>query len=231
MRRLLVPFALLASACTVGYPTLPPHLAEGTEVLRPGGVDVNVALGAGAGGLQDPTGAWATQFGAGFEARLRTGLGAKSEIGASLFAGAGTGQGGGDPPFAVGGKLSYKVAPLPWLAIIAGGGAMDFRVSATAVFSGDLAVVVAPYMAPDGKQLYLGLKGAFAIPVLQDATAVGGSVLVPIGFEIPASKRLRFYIEGGPLAGFGQQSQSAGGSTSGVGFGGYGVVAFTYVLR
>ena len=230
MRCLIVSVALVATGCYNGYPTLPPQLAEGTTVLAPGSVSLNVAGGAGVAAFPDTTGKSTTQFEAGFEARLRTGLGAKSEIGASVFGGAGTSVGNGDPPFALGGKLSYKVAPVPWFAIIADGGAMDFRVSSTAVFSGDLALVFAPYTSPDGKQLYLGAKGAFTIPVLQGATATGESIVVPIGFEIPTSKRVRFVVEAGPIFGFGQQSTS-GGSLSTNGYGGYGTVAFTFLLR
>lgn len=231
MRIVVATVALAATGCFVGYPTLPPHLGEGTEVMDRGGVSLNVAMGAGEAAYPDNAGATTTQFAAGGEVRLRTGLGAKSEIGASFIAGGGTSVGNGDPPFALGGKLSYKVAPVKWFAIIADGGAMDFRVSSTAVFSGDLAAVFAPYIGPDGKQLYLGLKGAFTVPVLQNATAVGESIVLPIGFEIPTSKRVRFDVEAGPIFGFGQQSTPGSPATSYNGYGGYGVLAFTFVLR
>ena len=230
MRSAIVSVAFLAAGCFNGYPTVPPQLAEGTEILAPGSVNLNVAAGAGEAAYPDNTGATATQFAAGFEARLRTGIGAKSEIGASLFGGGGTSVGNGDPPFAIGGKLSYKIAPVKWFAIVADGGAMDFRVSSTAVFSGDLALIFAPWISPDGKQLYIGAKGAFTVPVLQNATALGESIVVPIGFELPTSKRVRFFVEAGPIFGFGQQS-SSGGSTSYNGYGGYGVVAFAFQLR
>ncbi|HEY1955521.1 MAG TPA: hypothetical protein VGH28_07910 [Polyangiaceae bacterium] len=230
MRSVIVSLAVLAAGCYNGYPTLPPQLAEGTEILAPGSVDLNVAAGAGEAAYPDTTGKTTSQFAAGFEARLRTGLGAKSELGASLFGGGGTSVANGDPPFAIGGKLSYKIAPVSRFAIIVDGGAMDFRVSSTAVFSGDLALVFAPYMADDGKQLYVGAKGAFTVPVLQGATATGESIVIPIGFELPTSKRVRFIVEAGPIFGFGQQSTPSG-SLSTNGYGGYATLAFTFLLR
>ena len=215
---------LTSSAC---YSTMPPHLAEGTEVLRPGQVNLNVAGGAGygervAGGSND------AQFGAGFEVRSRVGLGAKQEFGVSVMGGMGTSVGGGDPPFALGGKLSYKVAPLPWLAFVASGGAMDYAVSATAVIGGDLAVIVAPYTAANGNQLYIAAKGSFIVPVLKNATGIDEAIIVPIGLSFRASERVRFYVEAGPIAGFYQQSNT---TTSITAVGGYSVVALTFLLR
>jgi hypothetical protein len=230
----LVPVAIVMS-CAACFSTLPPHLGEGTDVLAPGRVSLNVAGGAGSFEVKDQTGAYDNVSVGGFEVRLRSGIGAKSELGISLFGGIGTPNGGGDPPFALGGKLSYKLAPLPWLAFVVDAGAMDHSVAAIAVFSGDLAVIVAPYTAPDGKQLYVALKGAFSIPVLQNQNAnnVNEAIIVPVGFELPTSKRVRFLVEGGPIVSFAQQTQTTtGGATSSTNsFGGYAMVAFTFLLR
>lgn len=228
MRTLAVALALVATAC---YPTLPPHLAEGTDVLPAGGINLNVAGGAGDSQVKEPvTGNYANEFLGGFDVRLRTGLGAHSEIGASVFGGFGTGVAGGDPPFGLGGKLSYKFGPLKWFAVVVDAGAMDFAVASLAVFSGDLALIFAPYTSPNGTQLYLAAKGAFSIPVLQNATNVNEAIIVPIGVQLPVSEKVKMYFEAGPIAGFAQQSQ-AGATTSTNSFGGYGTVAATFLLR
>lgn len=227
MKLALIVIALAASGC---YATLPPQLAEGTDVRPAGGVDFTLSGGAATFEGRDLSGTWNNELGAGGEARVRVGVGARQEVGASLFLGAGTSVGNGDPPFAAGGKLSYKVAPVRWLAVVAGGGAMDYAVSATAVFSGDLAVIAAPYTSAGGTQLYVGAKGAFGIPVLSNATTANETLVLPIGVQIPTSRRLRLYFEGGPIWGFAQRSQG-GGTASTWSVGPYGIVAFTYQLR
>jgi hypothetical protein len=224
---MLVSLAIVATGC---FPTLPPHVTEGTDVLGPGHVNLNVAGGAGSFVAKDATGAYANQFAAGLEARVRAGVGAHSEVGASFIAGMGTSIGNGDPPFALGGKLSYKWGPLPWLAIVVDAGAMDYAVAAVALFSGDLAVIAAPYTWANGMQFYVAAKGAFSVPVLANATNVNEAIIVPIGLQIPTSQRVRFYVEAGPIAGFAQQS-SSGSSSSTNSFGGYGTVALTFLLR
>ncbi len=228
MRPILVALALVATGC---YPTLPPHLAEGTDVLKPGGVSLNVAGGAGDSQVNQPVGATAAnQFLAGAEVRARVGVGANSEVGGGVFLGVGTSVGGGDPPFGIGGKLTYKYAPVKWFAVVADAGAMDFAVASVAVFSGDLALIFAPYTSPDGKQLYIAGKGAFSIPVLSGATNVNEALIVPIGFQLPLSEKVRMYFEAGPLVGFAQQN-NAGTTTSTNSFGGYGTLAWTFLLR
>ncbi len=228
MRYTILALALVATGC---YPTLPPHLGEGTDVLRPGGVNLNVAGGAGDAQIKQPVGgANANEFVAAFDVRARVGIGAKSEVGASVFGGFGTGVGGGDPPFGLGGKITYKVAPVQWFAVVADAGVMDFAVASVGVFSGDLALIFAPWTSPDGKQLYIAGKGAFSIPVLSGATNVNEALIVPIGFQLPLSQKVRMYFEAGPLVGFAQQS-NAGVTTSTNSFGGYGTLAWTFLLR
>jgi hypothetical protein len=231
MRYTLVSLAAISLGVATGcFPTLPPHLGEGTEILGPGRVNLAIAGGAGSFEAKDATGAYANQFAAGIEARVRTGVGVNSEVGASFIGGMGTSVGGGDPPFALGGKLSYKWGPFPWLAFVADAGAMDYAVASVALFSGDLAVITAPYTWANGIQFYAGAKGAFSVPVLQNATNVNEAIIIPIGFRIPASERVRFFVEGGPIAGFAQQS-SSGGSSSTNSFGGYGTLSLTFLLR
>jgi hypothetical protein len=232
MRIALASLALVATGC---FATLPPQVAEGTTVMDAGGVSLGVSAGAGTFEYQGQANsqgqtAWNNQTAGGFETRLRTGIGGHQELGVSVFGGVGSGIGNGDPPFVLGGKLSYKIAPAPWFAIVAGGGAMDHSVSSTAVFSGDLALIAAPYTSPTGFQFYVATKGAFAIPVLSGSTAVEESIVIPLGLQIPTSKRMKLYAELGPIWGFAQQSQ-AGGSQSTWSVGPYAIFAFTYQLR
>src|SRR5207249_9336739 len=84
-------FVIAIAPLVVGcYPTLPPHLAEGTEVLAPGRVSVNIAGGATSVEANCCAAGTANEFAAGFEARLRTGLRYNQEIGVSAMFGMGT---------------------------------------------------------------------------------------------------------------------------------------------
>lgn len=230
-------FFVLACGPLLGcYPTLPPVLAEGTQVLRPGGVSITAAGGAagfGANVTQCCGATSATVAGAGLEARLRAGLGGKQEIGASVFLGIGTPYGNGDPPFAAGGAISYKVAPVPWLALVAEGGALDHAAASVAIVSGSFAVIAAPYTSPSGMQLYTAVKGAIAVPFLSGARNLVESVTAPVGLSVPTSQHVRFLLEAGPVFGFAQQVDDAAPDTTlgATSIGGYGAVAFAFVLR
>lgn len=229
-RNLVSVVAFLASAGC--YPTLPPYLAESTEVLAPKKVGLTF-VGAGAGSDTNCCGKGsAVQGMTGIEARVRIGMGAKQELGASFFGGIGTAV-TGDPPWAVGGKGTYKIAPLPWFAIVANGGAMTFMVSSIAVLGGDLAVIVAPYTAPNGTQLYTGLKGGFSVPVLQNVQATSESFTLPVGVSIHTSDRVRLIFESGFVIGLSQtHSGSMPGATQDAASpGGYGLFAFAYNFR
>jgi len=234
VRTCLVVFSVALVAC---YPTLPPHLAEGTEVLRPGGASVTL-VGGGAGfdanccaGASSPTSA-STVGGGGFETRVRVGIGAKQEVGGAVFLGLGTASGGGDPPFAAGGELSYKIAPLPWFAVVVDGGALDHAVASVAVAGGDLALIFAPFIAENGSQVYAALKGSFAVPFLNGARDVNEALEVPIGVSLHLSKRVRFIAEGGPVLGFAQLvTDEAPASQNVTSVGGYGVLAFQFVVH
>ncbi|HVY46305.1 MAG TPA: hypothetical protein VHB21_10525 [Minicystis sp.] len=169
----------------------------------------------------------------GLETRVRVGVGAKQEVGGSVFLGMASSAGHGDMPFAIGGKASYKIAPAPWLAFVADGGALVESQASVAIASGDLAAIVAPYVARDGTQLYTGLRGTFAVPVLNGARDVNESLVLPIGVALRSSARTRFFIEGGPLLGFAQLVTDAAPNTSQnvTTLGGYGVAAVGFVLR
>jgi hypothetical protein len=211
---------------------MPLPLAESTHVLAPGKISLTVAAG-GAPIAASCCGSTTTVVEAvGTEVRARIGVGLKQEVGVSVFGGAGTAVGHGDIPFAIGGKLSYKIAPLPWLAIVAGGGILDNGSASVAEGAGDLAVIVAPYTARNGSQFYVAARGSFAIPVLEGATDVNEALAFPIGFAWQTSKRVRLFVEAGPLFGFAQLSTSdapgSGQSTSAIG--GYGTLAVAFMF-
>lgn len=222
---------LLGSGC---YPTLPPYVGESTEVLRPGQMGIR-AMGGGAMFATNCCKDGSSPQGmGGLEARFRVGLPAKQEVGASFFGGIGQMVGGGDPPFVVGGKGTWKMAPVPWLAVIANAGAQSVGVAAVAHIGGDAAVIVAPYRMENGSQLYTGLKFGFAVPVLNNATATTESFTIPIGFSLATSERFRLIFEGGGVLGASQThtgSGSASGTQGTVSFGGYGLVGFGLNFR
>jgi hypothetical protein len=224
---------LAASIPALGcFPTLPPHLAEGTEVLEPKKVGL-AFVGGGGGFAANCCKQGASEEGGGLEARVRVGVGARQEIGAAFFAGIGSVVGGGDPPFVVGGKGTYKIAPLRWLAVVADGGGMVFRVAGVAVLGGDLAFIAAPYIAPNGTQLYTGFKVGFSVPVLNNAQATNESFTVPIGVSLHVSRRTRLIFESGFVMGLSQVRSGAQPSPSqdAASPGGYGLFAFAYDFR
>ena len=96
------------------FASMPPPLAEGTDVLPPNAVGLTVA--AGGGGIsqicRNCTGG--VDGGAG-EGRLRVGIGGQGEIGVSGFGGfVESAAGEGSAMVFGGGELSYKIAPAPW---------------------------------------------------------------------------------------------------------------------
>ncbi len=217
---------------------MPTQLAESTEVLDWSKVGVTVAGGGGAvaeccnnSSNNSPGG-----FGGG-EVRVRVGMGHGQEIGVSAFGGAGSSN-----PIngAFGGKLAYKIAPLPWLAFVANGGAYDYigwsnNVSNTAVFGGDLAAIVAGYVDSRGTQIYGGVRGAFAVPVFTGAHGASESLTVPIGVMLKLSDLVRVFFEGGFVASWGQyRSESPPPDNYSADLtllGGYGTAAVQFVFR
>jgi len=218
--------SLLAVGCS--YPTLAPHFAEGTETLRAGQVGVSVA-GGGAAGRYTIADTRTSSVGGGAELRVRVGLPGNQEVRAIGMAGIAS-KVTGEPPIAVGGALSYKLAPRPWLAVIVDLGAIDKVISSTVILGGSLGVIVAPYTARGGTQIYTGAKASVTVPILDGATGSAELIGVPVGLAWPATAHVQLCVEGGLLAGLGRVD-SGGTTTSTSGFGGYGAVAIGYVFR
>ena len=167
---------------------------------------------------------------------MRVGVGAKQEIGIAGALALGNGNAGSEPAGTAAAILSYKVAPVSWLAIIADAGVQDIGISASVVgFGGDIAVIVAPYIARDGSQLYTGARGGFSIPILggQNAHAIDESLTVPVGYAIQLSKRTRFLLEAGFVLGFTQLTHELTPpvTDSYASYGGYGLLGFHYVFN
>jgi hypothetical protein len=229
MRLSLAATLVVTTGC---YPALPTHFAESAEVLGPGKVGVTIA-GGGAGFDTKLRGKPLTYGAGAFEARVRVGIGHDQEIGGSVFGGVGTGVAGGDANGGAGAKISYKIGPARWLAFVADAGVMDLNSASVVVPSGDLAVVLAPYTASDGTQVYTGVRGSLGVPILEGARAFDEGITVPVGLAFHASERVRMFAEGGFIAGFGQFAGQAGftGLNDTSTLGGYGVLAFGYVFR
>jgi hypothetical protein len=225
MRFLLPALCVLCASCV---PTLPSHFAEGTEILEPKSVGITAAGGlAAAGGDCCREG----YMGGGGELRMRVGIGARSEIGGSFL---GASHGKYDPqasiPYLVGGKISYKIAPVRWLALVGGAGAAAY--ASTPMFGGDLAVIVAPYIAANGTQIYTGARGAFAIPKYDSQShGLSESITIPLGVSIHTSDKVRVLLEAGFFGGGGQlwdEAKNTRYDTEAVGA--YGVVGAHFTL-
>jgi hypothetical protein len=210
----------LALATTGCAATMPAPIAEGTEVLKPHAVGLTLAAaGAGFAGTCGAKATCLSQFGFGGEARVRLGLGGHQEIGASGFGAFVVQQGDtsslagqAQTRFVGGGELSYKIAPVPWLAIVAGAGALDEN--GTPVVGGDLAVLVAPYTGGQGAQLYTGARGSFGIPIFSGGTATAEGLVVPVGFSFKSGSDVRVFFEGGLAVGFDQYKSTADPKTN-----------------
>ena len=225
--------AALGSAACV--PTMPSAFVESTEVLDSGRVDLTVAGGAGAVAACCDKASAAAGFGGG-EVRARIGVGGRQEVGVTAFGGAGSNPADG----VMGGKLAYKIAPVPWLAIVANAGAYDFLgsqvgggISHTAVFGADLAAILAANLDARGTQLYGGARGSFVIPILSGATGSTEALTVPIGLTYQASEVARLYVEGGLIFSGAQFNDEADPTFSGSGtqLGGYGALGVRFALR
>lgn len=223
MRSQIVPCALFAAAsgCAALSPPPPFHLTETTEVVRRGAVVVTPAFGGGGMGLAG---------GVGGGARVRVGVGALQEVGVEatgFYVGNGKRQ-PGDPPWegssgAFGMKLSYKIAPLGWLAVVGGAGP-GYGATGWAL-GGDLGVIFA---RPRGVvRPYGGVVGTFAVPVGRALDLDGGTTggfSIPVGLGLVVSPRLRLYFEAGFLAAW------ANNSPTEENLGGYGALGVGIVL-
>lgn len=212
---------IVVAGCTPLSATPPFHLTETTEVMKRGGVVVTPAFGGGGMGLAG---------GVGGGGRVRIGVGGRQEVGAEA-AGYYVGNGqrhAGDPAWegstgAFGFKLSYKVAPVDYFAIVAGAGP-GYGATGWAL-GADLGVIFA---RPRGVlRPYGGAVGTFAVPVGRALDKDGGSTggfSIPVGLGIVLSPRYRLYFEAGFLAAW------ANNSPVQENFGGYGAVGLGIVF-
>lgn len=227
---------LLSTGC---FPAMPAPIAEGTEILPPHAAGLTlVAAGGGFGGMCKATQSCESQFGVGGEGRLRLGLPGHQEIGASGFGAFVTSQGdtsslAGQPEstFVAGGDVSYKIAPIPWLAIVAAAGALDR--GGTAAVGGSLALLVAPYTSEKGTELYTGARGSFAIPIFSGGTGAAESLVVPVGLSLKSGRDVRVFFEGGLAVGFDQYHAAIDPKTSqdATFVGGYGAIGVLVMVR
>ena len=215
---------LLAAACA--HPGMPPRLGEGTTVLAPGKVGVTVAGGGGLGNYEI-SGNPLSARGVGFEARARLGLAHDQEVGISGLAGLSLTD---LAQTVAGGALSYKIALHTRFALVGELGVMDKLAPSTVIFAGSVAAIAAPYMASDGSQLYVGLKGTLSVPVLQNASATDELIALPVGYSWRVSERVELIAEAGFGIGF-EQTNSGGTTTETSGYGGYTLIAFGYKFR
>ena len=122
-----------------------------------------------------------------------------------------------------GGALSYKLGAAPWLAFVANAGAIDQS------FGGDVALIVAPYTDSGGRQIYTGLRGSVAIPLVPDVRAATTAVTAPIGLSLRPTSASRVFLEAGVMAG-GQQTDGFDAQRVG-GVGGYASIAVEILSR
>ncbi len=232
--RFVAPLAAAFALCGC-YPTLPPAFGEGTDVLKAGKVGLTV-MGAGGYAATSPPGTQPglTTGGGGLEARVGVGVGAKSEVRLTGYAGIGSAV-SGDPPFSVGAMIGYKLAPVDWLALVANAGVFDFNAASIVGFGGDLAAIVAPYTARDGSQLYTGARGSLSVPILsgQNAHAIDEAITVPVGYALQVGERTKLFFEGGFVLGFTQLTHELTPpiTDSYTSYGGYGLVGFRQVFN
>jgi hypothetical protein len=195
----------LAAGCSPLSAIPPFHLAETTEVLAKKEASITAVGGGGGAGLDG--------WGAGGGLRLRVGVGAHQEVGVegtAMYVDTGarsrTPSPGSAPwignSLALGLKLSWKVAPLPWLALIAGAGATDTATGGA--LGGDFALVFSPGHALYGWfRPYGAVRGSFAVPVgrgLYEAGGPTGGLVVPFGISFEPTRWLRLFVEGGAVA-------------------------------
>lgn len=197
---------------------MPPAFGESTEVVAPG--KVGVTIGGGGGGVACST--CSSTLGLGAFARVRVGIGGRQELGVSGFGVLTSGSSGGVGAIG-GGALSYKLGAAPWLAFVANAGAIDQS------FGGDVALIVAPYTDSGGRQIYTGLRGSVAIPLVPDVRAATTAVTAPIGLSLRPTSASRVFLEAGVMAG-GQQTDGFDAQRVG-GVGGYASIAVEILSR
>jgi hypothetical protein len=201
---------------------MPTAFGESTDVLAPHQVSLTLTGGGGAMAGTCSTCNGAIGAGGG-QARVRYGIDGKQEIGVSGFGAAAFSTQGGSALGSAGGEVSYKVAPVRRLAVVAGLGFIDLPgegTSGTAGVGGDLGVLVAPYI-DDHTSVYTGARLAL-VGYPQNNGGWSESITVPIGFMV-GSDQVRLIVEGGLLAGW-EQFNGSPGLSSNVVLGGYGTI-------
>lgn len=213
---------LLLSACA---PTLPPHFLESSEVLPAKAVGILAGGGFGDMGGKSFSGQ-PTWVG---EGRVRVGVGARQEVGTSVYGAVSFGE-GTSTSHVFGAKLEYKVAPASFLAFVAGAGGLTLDGKLRAL-GGDVAVVVSPYTSRNGHRMYTGARGAFAIPLFPDARGATEGVTLPLGVAIRATDDVRVFLEAGLLVGGAQFSSPSFRGDSNVLWGPYAAAGAQLNLR
>jgi hypothetical protein len=121
-------------------------------------------------------------------------------------------------------KLSWKYAPVPWFALIVGGGG---SVSGTGLgVGGDVALL---FSRPRGElRPYVGTRATIGVPVgrpIDDSGGVTPALVQAAGLAVVPKENVRIYVEGGLLvAGSNDTASSTGtaGGPRGTHVGGYG---------
>lgn len=189
-----------AAGCAPMSPLIPLHLTETTQVLEARKISFNAIAGVGVMAQEG--------WGPGGALRLRVGVGAKQEVGiegATIYADTGEPK-GGSPPWigktsTYGAKLSWKYAPLPWLAVLAGAGASVASTGAAA--GGDLALVLSTDHALRGwLRPYGAVRGSFALPIGRDLDDRGGAtaaLILPGGLSFQVNRWVSLFLEFGGI--------------------------------
>jgi hypothetical protein len=186
---------LLAGCAPLSVPA-PYHFAETAKTLERGQARVTAAAGGGAGVPFDGSGG-------GGALRMRVGVGAHQEVGVEgelLKVDTGSRQ-EADPRWigtslAFGYKLSWKISPRDWFAVMAGAGGAHSVLGES--LGGDVGVLFA---RPVGVfRPYGGLRVIFAAPVgrpIDDRGGITAGLSVAGGLSFHVSPRIDLFFEGG----------------------------------
>jgi hypothetical protein len=212
-------------------PILPFHLTETAETLNRRDVSLTAAGGGGgSSNLNNCCGGGA--------ARVRVGLGHRMELGVdTYFIGSGKTASGS---LTLGGKISYKVGFLPYLAFLAGVGAtgsigFGTTKNGEAGLGADVGLVASTPLIAERLRFYGGTRLSFVVPVARDIYDAGGPTelfAVPVGLSVEPGAHFRIYLEGGYLGGFSQGYNGQPPTVFNNGWNGaYGALAFSYAWR
>lgn len=191
---------VLGSGCVPLTPLLPFAVLETPAVLPR--FKVSLAASGGAGMLRQEG------WGSGANLRVRMGVGARQEVGVEggvIYTNTGEARGSRPPWYgantAIGGRLTWKGAPLPFLALLAGAGAASAITGAA--LGGDLGVVLSTPRDLGGVfRPYLAARALFALPVGRPLEESGGPTLglvLPAGASFNLGRFVRFALELGPI--------------------------------